>query len=324
MTPMNKTFCLPRSIHFRILAAGLVLSLWSVAAPAQENTSYSDPGRFPVRNVETIALKDNLRGTDVLVRVYYPEGAGPFPVIAFSHMNGGNKDMFSEIATHWASHGYVAVHSSHDDTGVTMAPNGGGMQPSEQKVRDRLRDVIVVFDALDQIERDVPALAGKLDRQKLAVAGHSYGSFISFIAGGATIDIGGENNANLGDSRVKCILPMSPSGPGDYGLSEASWRNMTIPTLIFNGTNDARAGRPEDWRMEPYRLSPEGNKFQIIIEGATHIEYGGDIPGDAPKYVKAASAAFFDFCLNGTAEGKSYLQAGFSRFANGAAAISFK
>ena len=57
---MNKTFCLPRSIHFRILAAGLVLSLWSVTAPAQENTSYSDPGRFPVRNVETIALKDNM------------------------------------------------------------------------------------------------------------------------------------------------------------------------------------------------------------------------------------------------------------------------
>ena len=320
---MNNPFCLPRSIHFRTLAAGLIVSLWSVTAPAQENTSYSDPGTFPVHSMETISLKDNLRGTDVSVRVYYPEGEGPFPVLAFSHSVRGNKDMFSAISTQWASHGYVVVHPQHDDDGVQMTD--AGMHPPEDKIRNRLRDIVSVFDGLDQIESTIPAIAGKLDRDRLAVAGHSYGSFISMISGGVSIDIGDTENANISDSRVRCIISISPSGPGDYGMNEGSWRNLTKPALFFNGTADLRAGRSDDWRSQPYQLSPAGNKYEVIIEDATHFGYGGDRESDAPRYVKAASTAFWDACLHDAAAGRRFLrEGGFSGFAGDAATITYK
>jgi predicted dienelactone hydrolase len=323
MTPMNKPICLHQSSCFRILAAGLILSVWSVSAPAQQNTSYSDPGMFPVSNMETMALKDNLRDKDVSVRVYYPEGNGPFPVLAFSHSVRGNKDMFSVISNHWASHGYVVVHPQHDDEGVQMTD--AGMHPPEDKIRNRLRDIVSVFDSLDQIESKIPAIAGKLDQDRLAVAGHSYGSFISMISGGVSIDIGDTANANIGDARVRCIISISPSGPGDYGMSEASWQNLTTPALFFNGTDDLRAGRSDDWRMQPYQRSPNGDKYEVIIEGATHFSYGDDSDPVVPRFVKTASTAFWDACLHNADEGKRFLREdGFSNFAGDAATITYK
>ncbi len=289
----------------------------------QGEFAYAESGPFSVQGVESLTLADRQRGTDVLVRVYYPNGDGPFPVIAFSHSVNGTKDLFGAISTHWASHGYVVVHPTHDDTGVRMGPDG--MQPPAEKVRERLGDVTAVLDALDQIESRIPDLQGKLDPSRLAVAGHSYGSFITMVSGGVTINIGQELNANLGDTRVRCILPISPSGRGDYGMNDASWDNLTIPALFITGTADRREGRHEEWRMEPYEFSPAGDKYQMVINDAAHSSFGGDRPdGDAPTYVKAASTAFWDFCVNGAGQGKTWLENGFLDFADGAATLAFK
>ena len=290
----------------------------------QGEYAYAESGPFSFQGVESLTLEDQQRGTDVLVRIYYPNGDGPFPVIVFSHSVGGSKDLFGAISMHWASHGYVAVHPTHDDTGVRMGPDG--MQPPPEKVRGRVRDVMAVLDALEQIENQIPDLQGKLDGNRLAVAGHSYGSFTTMASGGVTVDLGPESNVNLGDPRVRCILPISPSGRGDYGMNDASWENLTIPALFITGTADQREGRHETWRMEPYEFSPAGDKYQMVVEGAQHFSFGGDRPdgGDAPTYVKAASSAFWDFCLNGAGQGKTWLEDGFLEFADGAATLAFK
>jgi predicted dienelactone hydrolase len=314
--------CSFRPLLVMTLALVVVSTLSINVAQAQQG-NYASMGSYTVHSLETMALADDVRGKEVPIRVYYPEGIGPFPVLAFSHSVRGNKDMFSAISTQWASHGYVVVHPQHDDEGVQMTD--AGMHPPEDKIRNRLRDIVSVFDGLDQIESTIPAIAGKLDRDRLAVAGHSYGSFISMISGGVSIDIGDTKNANMGDSRVRCIISISPSGPGDYGMSDGSWRNLTKPALFFNGTADLRAGRSDDWRSQPYQLSPVGNKYEVIIEDATHFGYGGDRESDAPRYVKAASTAFWDACLHDAAAGRRFLrEGGFSGFAGDAATITYK
>lgn len=313
------------SLPVLALVAGVFIStiFFTSSVSAQASDAYARPGNFPIHSLREMTLADKTREKDVQVRIYYPEGTGPFPVIAFSHSVRGNKDMFSEISTHWASHGFVVVHPGHDDEGVRMTE--AGMHPSEPKARERLRDIIAVFDSLDQIEKTVSSLDGKLNRDRLAVAGHSYGSFVAMISGGVEIDIGETKNANLGDPRVRCIIPIATSGPGDYGFQESSWNNLNMPVLFINGTSDQRAGRSEDWRMEPYRLSSPNDKFQIIIDGATHQSYGGDGEGTAPYYVKPASTAFLDFCLNDSSLGRNYLEnGGFATFAKDGATISFK
>ena len=311
-----------------VLILGLTFSAALAAAfpPQSESANFHERGPFTVATVDSLGLVDPEREKDVTVKVYYPDGNGPFPVIVFSHALRGNKDRFGEIAQHWASYGYVTVHPTHDDEGVSFDA-ARVMRPPAEKVLDRHRDVTAVLDAFDQLEERVPALRGKLDRNQVGVGGRSYGSFITMAVGGVTAEVGTERNRNLADPRVKCIVPIATAGRGDYGLNDASWKNLRIPALFIGGGQDLRDGRPDDWRLEPYQFSPPGDKYLVVIERANHSAYGASGPGnDAPMYVKAASAAFWDACLRGSETAKAYLASedGFRHFARKGATLSMK
>jgi predicted dienelactone hydrolase len=311
-----------KAAFFGILVIVLLFSA-SAAQARQLPGRYDLPGRYGVGLAENFTIHDSTRGVNVPARVRFPLGAGPFPLIAFSHGLGANREAFETVAEHWASHGYIVVRVSHDDSGVGMS--GGGMHPSEEKVRERVGDVLAVLNEMAQV--NATGVANRIDPDRIAVAGHSYGSFITLASGGITIELVGDPSGNLGDPRIQCILPVSPSGRGDYGMSDGSFDSLTIPMMMFAGTNDIRNGRAEDWRMEPYRLSPAGEKYLVVIEGATHNSYGGGGgAGNVPTYVKAASTAFFESCLRGSAAAVDYLtgEDGFREFAGDSATIEFK
>ena len=83
----------------------------SPAAP--EVPVWSRPGPHEVA-VLLAAWQDSRRQRQVPVKIYYPaDGAGPFPVIIFSHGLGGSREGYQYLGRHWASHGYVSVHLQH-------------------------------------------------------------------------------------------------------------------------------------------------------------------------------------------------------------------
>src|SRR6266849_1411763 len=57
---------------------------------------------------------DQRRERKVPSKIYFPkEGAGPFPVIIFSHGLGGSREGYEYLGRHWAASGYVSVHLQH-------------------------------------------------------------------------------------------------------------------------------------------------------------------------------------------------------------------
>ncbi|MFM8414937.1 MAG: hypothetical protein ACKOCX_09445, partial [Planctomycetota bacterium] len=34
-------------------------------------------------------------------------------------------------------------------------------------------------------------------------------------------------------------------------------------------------GQTVEWKQEPYRLSPPGDKYLVVIDGANHFSFGG-------------------------------------------------
>src|SRR5439155_2681472 len=57
---------------------------------------------------------DTTRDRDVPAKIYFStEGAGPFPVIVFSHGLGGTREAYEYLARQWAANGYVSVHLQH-------------------------------------------------------------------------------------------------------------------------------------------------------------------------------------------------------------------
>jgi hypothetical protein len=114
------------------------------------------------------------------------------------------------------------------------------------------------------------------------------------------------------DQRVKCILPISAQGTGQQGLTEKSWDALKLPMMTITGTRDRGVGgQGVEWRKEPYKYSPKGDKYLVVIAGANHLSFGGGLAergGDITDSVKLCSTHFWDAYLKDSPASKQYLQ----------------
>lgn len=258
-------------------------------------TGYKLPeGPFGVVVTDDLLLRDSKRGKDLHVKVYAPQGSGPFPVILFSHGAGGSKDVFGPHVRHWASYGYAVLLPTHADSLALQRPPataGASLEPGLLGVvrrslgdarswGERARDISFVLDALPEVERQVAALKGKMDARRIGVGGHSLGACTAMLLGGATIDLpGGPAGQSYADPRVRAVLAVSAQGAGEFGLTARSWDRMTLPLMTMTGSRDTGAlGQGPEWRKQPFDRSPAGDKYHVFITGANHFAFGGELP----------------------------------------------
>jgi predicted dienelactone hydrolase len=282
---------------------------------------YSDlslDGPFRVAVEDDIVVKDKARDKHIRLKIYFPETGTKFPVILFSHGFGGNKNVFEPVGKHWASHGFVVIHPTHFDG---MAPSSKSLENapttallsqtrlgnvrsriSEPKnISDRVQDLVVILDDMDNLSKLVPRLIDKLDQSKIGVGGHSFGAFTAMLIGGTTVNLGKDFASSYADKRIKCILPISAQGTGQQGLTRDSWKNVRIPMMVITGTNDRGVGNQGyEWKMEPYEYSGPGGKFLVVIDGANHFSFGGQLGPRGKKVVdcvKCVSTHFWNTYL---------------------------
>ena len=272
---MNAHLNLKIKSLFKIAATWIILLASSRVWSQQSLT----PGPYPVVTVEQIVLHDSARNKQLPVRIYYPDGRGPFPVIIFSHGALASKDCYSELGKYWASFGYVSIHPSHEDSIADEGFRGTLLDAisDPQAWANRPKDISLVIDSLPQLERLVPQLRGKLDRRHIGVGGHSFGAYTAELIGGVTILPPGKNRPeSFADKRVSAILLLSPQGEGRMGLTTNSWDHLRLPMLLMFGSRDYGAwGEPAVWRSEPYRKSPSGHKYEVELVGGTHMGFAG-------------------------------------------------
>lgn len=276
-------------------------------------------GTSPVGVIPSAILHDGARNKDLEVSIEYPtRGAGPFPIIIFSPGYGGSDHGYEGLISYWTSYGYVCIRPKHADSGALRdsmndllairldtkpAPNERRrerQQPNsdaqakarpnlaeaiwdkerEPQWRDRVRDVVLILDSLNDIEKNYPELAGKLDHARVGVGGHSYGAFTSMLAAGAKTF----STPPLvpGDPRVKAMLAMSPQGVAkNRGLTPESWQDVKVPSMYMTGSRDYGADETEgpDWRRLAYDFSPAGDKYFVLVKGAGHMTFTGVASG---------------------------------------------
>jgi predicted dienelactone hydrolase len=245
-------------------------------------------GPYAVLTDDRIVLHDDARHRDIPVEIHYPDAAGPFPVIVFSHGALASKAAYSGLGRYWASFGYVSVHPSHADS---VADSGfrGTLREALADPRswaDRPRDVSFVLDSLAHVERFAPELAGKLDLRHVGVAGHSFGAYTASLIGGATVHVPGKQGPQrFADGRAAAIVLLSPQGEGRLGLTPDSWDQLRLPVLLMYGSRDfGPFGEPPAWRNEAFLKAPPGDKYDVELEGASHMEFAGSLAagGDPP------------------------------------------
>ena len=302
-----------------------------------------ETGPLAVTEVSGLVLHDEKRNKDVRVRIFYPVMAGKYPAIIFSHGAGGSDTCCESLTRHWATYGYITIQPIHDDSVVQRSRSGDENASFPQAVRDALknpalwesrpRDISFLLDSLAGLQKRVAGLNGKIDIDRIGVAGHSMGAYTAEAIAGALVDVPGHPGQNFSDPRAKVILCLSPQGPGQFGLTAHSFSNISLPFMGITGSLDNLGPLANSaWHKIPFERSQAGDKYEVFIHGASHMSFiTAETVNSARSsqaaailgYTNSASLAFWDAYLKGDPAAKQFLQSdALERSSHGAAKLS--
>lgn len=337
---MNNSALLLVVLALLVLGACLGLCV-SAAAPEVLPTYTAAPGPYEVATVE-YTWRDNPRNRDVPVKLYYPgrsgvspdpagarpvTPAGPFPVIIFSHGLGGTREGYAYLGRHWASWGYVSVQVQHigsdDSVWRGKADPLQAMKDSLQDPRNTLnrpRDIRFVLDQLPLLNQNDPALAGRLDLERIGMAGHSFGAWTTLALAGELFLGPRGRDFSFGDPRIKAAIAMSAPPTKNPATAAQAYGAITIPVLHMTGTEDysiVTDTKPEQRRVGFDHMTG-AETYLVIFNGGDHMVFSGrgntlpgrDLDAKFQPLILMSTTAFWDAYLQGDLAARAYLSQG--------------
>ena len=241
-----------------------------------------------VVSVSPVLLPAPGRVVDLQMRISAPITGNDLPIILLSHGHGRSNNLsslngYGPLANFWAAHGFVVIqptHLSSKTLSLVVAEDPDGPLFWRSRVEDMKR----ILDQLELIEACVPELRGRLDRSRIAVAGHSMGGHTaSMLLGARLTDPRDGSEVDLADPRIKVGVLLAAPGNGGTDLSAyaaahytffatSSFAPMATPALVVAGDKDVSPHltvRGADWHADPYTLAP-GPKSLLTLFGAEH------------------------------------------------------
>jgi predicted dienelactone hydrolase len=241
----------------------------------------------PIIAVSPVTLSGPIdRIVDLELKVTAPTTGDRLPIILYSHGGGVANYLTSflgagPLVDFWASRGFVVIQPTHlTSKSLQLGPSTPGFPLFWES---RIADMKQILDELDLIEDAVPAIQGRLDRSRIAVAGHSFGGqTASMLLGADFVDDDGAK-VFVPDARVKAGVLMATTGAAGDHLTEASTRfapfrtagfaEMTTPTLVVVGDKDFTwelSSKGAEYHADPYTFAP-GPKSVLTLAGGEHL-----------------------------------------------------
>lgn len=243
----------------------------------------------PVLSYSPVVLSVPGRPVDLQVRVSAPATGTGLPVILLSHGHGGSHHLsslngYAPLANLWAAAGFVVIQPTHLSS-RTLSHQLAGLPGAPAFWRSRAEDMSHLLDRLAEIENTVPQLAGRLDRDRIAVAGHSFGGHTaSLLLGARNTDPDTGEEVSLRDPRITAGVVLAAPGRGGDVLTgwmaaqlpflrTIDFSTMTTPALIVAGDKDDSPHFTDvgpEWHADPYHLAP-APKALLTLFDAEHL-----------------------------------------------------
>ncbi len=250
----------------------------------------------------------------------YDLSAGPYPLVVLSPGFSIGTSTYAWLAEHLASYGFVVVSPEHHEH----------LDPENELWRaaiTRPQDILTVIAYVDEQVKSGGTLEGLIDKDQVAVIGHSYGGYTSLAAGGAQMDTDAFQSycgsvsdtdepgswlcaqltphiadmaslANLdavpdglwpawADPRVDAVVSMA----GDaFFFGQSGLAEINIPVMAIGGTSDNDS--PYMWGTYPtYEYASSAKKVRVGLEDAEHMIFTGPCE-KIPFYLKFFSGEF--------------------------------
>lgn len=313
-----------------------------------DGCEYPERG-LTVTVLEGFEITDATTGRVLPLLMRVPSGAGPVPVVIWSH-GGGFNDNGHHLGAEWgaviASQGYAVVHLAHVTATAQTANevcrlasvpsgecSGHADEDSGLLAVFRTFDIIGVLDKLQGLsDRSVAGGGPAFDLSRVVVAGWSGGSRAPVVLMGASVIASvSAPRFSKPDLRVKAAIGLSPTGPGfggffdDGGGAATSWDVLRGPMLFATGSNDVKPDKPDlngPVRRFPYTAQPgDGTRWLLYsnlpVGVGAHgtFNLGDDGSSDErlarlSRALRSTVRAFLDAHLKEDAAAKAWLGTG--------------
>lgn len=273
---------------------------------------------------------DTARNRTVPYKLYTHENtSAPAPVVIFSHGLGGSTAAAPYLGKALAAHGYYAFFIQHPGSDKSIWEGiknplkikrslKSGM--TAEAANDRYNDIPFVIDEIIRLNKAEGPLKGKLNTDKIGMAGHSFGARGVLMAAGEKSMMRGKAYK---DPRIKAFIALSPNVP-EYAMKmpnydiTSNYTNINAPVFHMTGTKDAHPfdrGFDPLTRTKPYQFIQASNQYLLVLDGADHATFGGGhrrrSGTDSTRYQDAVAAGailFLDAYLKGDANAKNELR----------------
>ena len=212
------------------------------------------------------------------VSFWYPDGAGPFPLVVFSHGYAVTPDFYAPMLERWAAAGYVVAAPTYPI--LSGAPGGASHVDYEQTFTDTS---FVITQVLGLDRNDAIGALG--DPSRIAATGHSDGEVIAFGVGFLEC---------CRDPRVGSVIAMAGNLEN---ANNPHVRDTGTPILHVMETGDEYDPYPASIAWDRTNLTAP--RWMLTLEGATHVP-PYQVPGD--RHFELLATAVVDF-LDGTLKG---------------------
>jgi predicted dienelactone hydrolase len=242
---------------------------------------------------------------------------GRFPLVVFSHGNGGSRNQNTFWCDYLASHGYIVVSADHTGNARWTIINGKPIQAQGSEransAKDRPLDVSFLLDQMILWDKGGDKrFSGRIDTGHAAITGMSFGSFTAHWASDK-------------DPRFKAVIAMSGA--------PASHTNLTVPSLRMLGTEDRTIGVAGNIAIRDNHAKHTGPSYLLELKNGGHYSFTdmfkinkhfGDGVGEGKrrdssepfeftgmeatyKIINAYSVAFLGYYLRGEKEYSTFL-----------------
>lgn len=233
----------------------------------------------------TTRLSPNIGNECCQITIAQPSREGKYPLVIYLPGLGESSDAGADMRNAWARSGYVVLsfQSLKDDENVWSSKAARNAdfayirheRYSSEVITQRLDILTKVIGYLKQRVASGDAGLQRMDISHIAIVGFDVGSSSAMIVAGE--DYPGVSNAGL-SAQVDAVIALSPYADFSGSALDVRYRDVNLPVLSItsDADGDIHGGVPPSLHQAPFQYMPPGNKYLLLLAGASHSVIGNE------------------------------------------------
>ncbi|TXI90458.1 MAG: alpha/beta hydrolase [Burkholderiaceae bacterium] len=196
-------------------------------------------------------------------------------IAIISHGAGGSESGYSYLAKALQQKSWYTVVPGHQESGIPALRQHIKDTGRRAGIKAGLAALITDKSAYQGRFADIQAALQVAKQQCTSdttiLLGHSMGAATTILLAGAKNKL----DVQVPQLAFDAYVAMSPQGVGSIFPAHA-WSGIAAPVLTMTGTKDTElGGAPWQTRLEPFKDMQAPCKWSAVIDGATHMSFGG-------------------------------------------------